>query len=85
LLRNSFSDRSKFLLGGLIGSLVIVFFLSSPVLLPTITAQDAVLEHSQTAKALQTTVGEEPFSKDSLVLSLTNENIVIKLEQRPDT
>ena len=90
MLRNSFSDRSKFLLGGLIGSLVIVFFLSYPVFLPTITAQDAVLEHSQAAKALQTPVGEEPLSKDSQVLSLTeiferSENIVIKLEQRPDT
>jgi len=73
------------LLGGLIGSLLIVFFLSSPVLLQTITAQDAVLEYSQTVKALPTTVGEEPLSKDSQVLSLTDENIVIKLEQRPDT
>jgi len=76
---------NKILLTGIVSTLFIVFFLSSPVLLPAITAQDAVLEYSQTAKALQTTVGEEPFSKDSQVLSLTDENIVIKLEQRPDT
>lgn len=58
------------MLGGLIGSLAIVFWLSSPVLLPSITAQDAVLDNPST-KNLKTTVGEEPLSTNSQVLSLT--------------
>jgi len=59
------------MLGGLIGSLAIVFWLSSPVLLPSITAQDAVLDNPISTKNLKTTVGEESLSTNSQVLSLT--------------
>ncbi|MCH8834210.1 MAG: hypothetical protein IIA81_08040, partial [Thaumarchaeota archaeon] len=69
MLRNCV--RSKVMLGGLIGSLAIVFWLSSPVLLPSITAQDAVLDNPISTKNLKTTVGEELLSTNSQVLSLT--------------
>ena len=59
------------MLGGLIGSLAIVFWLSSPVLLPSIAAQDAFLDNPISTKNLKTTVGEEPLSADSQVLFLT--------------
>ena len=71
MLRNCVSVRSKVMLGGLIENLAIVFWLSSPVLLPSITAQDAVLDNPISTKNLKTTVGEEPLSTNSQVLSLT--------------
>ena len=59
------------MLGGLIASLAIVFWLSSPILLPSIAAQDAFLDNPISTKNLKTTVGEELLSTNSQVLSLT--------------